>query len=59
MRKMRLELTNGERSHRPDCGGQIILANKVGRYSMPFEMALQQHLAVILACGVSVVWQNG
>lgn len=56
---MRLELTNGERSHRPDCGGQIILANKVGRYSMPFEMALQQHLAVILACGVSVVWQNG
>lgn len=54
---MRLELTNGERSRRPDCGGQIILANKVGRYSMPFEMALQ-HLAIILARGVSVVWQN-
>lgn len=55
---MRLEFTNGERSRRPDCGGQIILANKIGRYSMPFEMAFQEPLAIILACGVSVVWQN-
>lgn len=55
-----LELSNAGRSWKPDYIGQNLLANNFGTYCTLLDVGIValQYLALILACGIRVDWQD-